>query len=789
VRRCGVWLILVTASHLVNGAVIPPPQRGFAQNVGQYSSDILFALDDRILYKDRVQLSAGLTIQFVNANPSTVVTGQNPRDFPLNLYIGTDPKQWHENVPHFKTVHYAQIYPGIDIDCNAEFVPGGGMPAFRVYVKSGADPTQVAMRVLADASANIYNFPLGNLVAYQTTGTLKTAVSVKLVAIDQNSFRLDVGAYDASLPLTVELGDPFSSPLQQESITVGHDNSVISSGYVFFGNPRYSYVAKSLPDGTTVFISLFNEVRTAFLVADPKGNMTMAGDFGSSLTPGVTADAPRSKANSDSDGWLGRFNSAGNLLSATYTGGLPTGLALDPDGSVYFSTSSSVTKWVPLNTQFAFTASVGNVVALATNAKGQLAFVATGSKGQPTTPGAVRNGYEGPWTQYVGRLDRSTGALQMATYLPIIGSNVGFQSRQVQTSLALAPGGDLWIASQILFYDTGGTAQTLVAVSGDGSRVLDSESVTYFPRLAFDPDGNVLLAVAGFYLNLPTTLDASLRVACPNLGGLYVAKKAPDGSVLYATYVNVTGPIVAFEGFDRLFVNPDYYDLNLLQVDLSTPARAGIACLVSPAIKLSLESYAPGELVTISGNGLGPLQPVNAAVSADGTVPVQLAGVQVLVNHVAMPLVSVQQGVITFYLPEDTPVSFSFFPLDIRSGDKLIASTSIGLSSARRFAVLTWDGSGQGPAAAINQDGTFNASSPAPADSAVAIFGIGTTPPSSVYVGSDLVSVEYAGPAPGLVPGVKQINLRMPKSPQVHGPSRLYISPGAPQAAVFLNIR
>lgn len=138
--RAAVWLVLFIAPRIVYGVVTPSPlQRGFEQNVGQYGSDILFALDARILYKNRVQLIPDISMQFANGNPFAVVSGQAPKPYPLNLYMGSDPKRWRENVSHFGTVRYAQIYPGIDLECNT-FNQGDGLPAFRFIVSPGANP-------------------------------------------------------------------------------------------------------------------------------------------------------------------------------------------------------------------------------------------------------------------------------------------------------------------------------------------------------------------------------------------------------------------------------------------------------------------------------------------------------------------------------------------------------------------------------------------------------------------------------------------------------------------------
>src|SRR5258708_7680232 len=64
------WLIWLLTAGIAGGKVFPLPERGFEQNLGQYGSHVLFALDQRILYPDRVQFASSLTVQFAGANPS-----------------------------------------------------------------------------------------------------------------------------------------------------------------------------------------------------------------------------------------------------------------------------------------------------------------------------------------------------------------------------------------------------------------------------------------------------------------------------------------------------------------------------------------------------------------------------------------------------------------------------------------------------------------------------------------------------------------------------------------------
>jgi uncharacterized protein (TIGR03437 family) len=790
--RLPACLVALTIGFAAPGQTltVTTPQPGFEQNLGQYASDVLFALDQRVFYANRVQLVTGLSLQFVNANATVAVTGQAPRGFPLNLYFGSDSKKWLENVPHFKTVHYAQVYPGVDVDFNADRVPGGGTPFVQITVDPGANPAQIVMSLLGDQAVYWYLYSNG-LAAYQSVGGSKSTVSVNFVSVNQNSFQPVLGSFDSSLPVVIEFGDPYCSCLNWSRINLESDNSWALAG-TYYSSTWQTFVANARADGTPVFLSFFDSVVPGWVVADQKGNVTLAGGLqvGSLSNAPVTPDAPLATPASPrrnsliTDVWVGRFDATGKLVSSTYTG-FGNAFALDADGSVYFSTPASVNKWIPGQSHFGFSSPVADVIALATNQQGELAFAANGSAGEYTTAGAVKSNYEGPWTEYFGKLNPISGALLMATFVAVIGSNSSIFA--VSASLGLAPGGGLWLASDFSF-PAGAVGHTLVAVSGDGTRVLDAEALHGSAEIAFDADGNALVAMVSDFAGSPVTFSA----ACNSGVNLYFIKRAPDGSLLYATYLQAFSASFILNGPEQLLV--DYYSNTFVGISLSPPTHPEIACLISPASRGPLVNLAPGDLVTVLGYEIGPAQASYATFDAKDQLPTQLAGDSVTLNGVAMPLVSAQQGEITFYLPETAPPGNA--QLQVQNSGAAVAGPSLYVGADPQFAVFSADGSGSGPVAGVNEDGTLNADIGAPAGSVVSIFGIGTTPPLSVFVESSSggivrATVEYSGPAPGLVPGVKQINLRLPAGyapPRGTSYGRLYISPEPPSPqAVYIR--
>ena len=108
-----------------------------------------------------------------------------------------------------------------------------------------------------------------------------------------------------------------------------------------------------------------------------------------------------------------------------------------------------------------------------------------------------------------------------------------------------------------------------------------------------------------------------------------------------------------------------------------------------------------------------------------------------------------------------------------------VASVGVGATAPGLFSL---SGTGQGQAAALNQDGTVNGpGNPAARGSVIVLYGTGagqTSPPGvdgrpavalskpnaaiSVTIASQDAQVLYAGAAPGLVEGVIQVNAVIP---------------------------
>jgi uncharacterized protein (TIGR03437 family) len=238
------------------------------------------------------------------------------------------------------------------------------------------------------------------------------------------------------------------------------------------------------------------------------------------------------------------------------------------------------------------------------------------------------------------------------------------------------------------------------------------------------------------------------------------------------------------------------------------PEVPGIASVVDSA-SYSSGVVAPGELVTIFGNSIGPALPAAASVDPhSGKLPLSLGGYQVTFDGQAAPWLYGSTGqinaVVPFEVAGHATVQMAITPAN---GQGLITTLTVEASNPSIFSA---NASGTGQGAVINGDMTRNsASNPAPRGSVVSIFvtGAGVTKPASVdgvltsavnpplvaqpvtvTMGGQTAAVLYQGAAPGLVAGISQINAQVPTNIPV-GPSiPVTITVGAEQSRNSVTI-
>ena len=211
------------------------------------------------------------------------------------------------------------------------------------------------------------------------------------------------------------------------------------------------------------------------------------------------------------------------------------------------------------------------------------------------------------------------------------------------------------------------------------------------------------------------------------------------------------------------------------------PAVSGIVSAAS----YESAGFAPGTIVTVFGNLLGPQTGAVFSVNSNGTIDTTLGGTTVKVEGIPAALLFAQNGQVNMILPYSLNTTGEAY-VEVTYNDATSVQFNIPLAPAA-VQIFTADASGSGPGSILNQDFSINsASNPAAPGSVVMVYGTGggavnpvvnagsvagatlswITSQYSATVNGEAATVLYAGSAPGLVYGVYQFNVQLPADVQ-----------------------
>ena len=222
-------------------------------------------------------------------------------------------------------------------------------------------------------------------------------------------------------------------------------------------------------------------------------------------------------------------------------------------------------------------------------------------------------------------------------------------------------------------------------------------------------------------------------------------------------------------------------------------------------------AIAPGQMVVVWGSHLGPDTAALLGLDSNGLVSTSTGGVRILFDGVPAPMVYAQATQCSAVVPYFGAIkATTHVQLEYQGVRSLPVEFPVGATAPGLF---TMDFSGKGQGAILNQDGVTRNSAAAPAHPGTVVVlwgtGEGITDPAgvdgrpavdvrpkpvaavSVQIGGLPAVVEYAGAAPGAIPGLFQINARI--SPNVTPgdsvPVRVQVGNLSSQPGVTVAIR
>ncbi len=347
------------------------------------------------------------------------------------------------------------------------------------------------------------------------------------------------------------------------------------------------------------------------------------------------------------------------------------------------------------------------------------------------------------------------------------------------------------------------TAGTLDCSQGDGIVCLDENIIQYANSVS---QPNMILV--GLNTDNPATSNAPANTTFYSLG------QTAMNSAAQSVYSQFAAANESFGGFAIHNYRDSYLNGSLsgwpaTNAVFGAPAPQFSASGVTNAASLQGDSIAPGEVITISGQNLGPGLPLGMQV-VNGTVTTHLGGVRVLFNGTPGPVLFAYSNQVTAIVPFELEGPSVSIQVEY-SG---ITSDPVSMSVAESApGIFTVNGSGTGPIVAWNQDGSINSSAnPAAPGSVVSMLVTGggqTTPagidglinmnpdslaalalPMRALIGGKPATVASAGNTVGFVAGIVQVSLVVPSDLSAGAHMvRIYIGPGETQYDVTIAVQ
>jgi uncharacterized protein (TIGR03437 family) len=306
---------------------------------------------------------------------------------------------------------------------------------------------------------------------------------------------------------------------------------------------------------------------------------------------------------------------------------------------------------------------------------------------------------------------------------------------------------------------------------GDNGPATSAE--LYYPNaVAVDAGGNLYIVDSDRVYKVSNGIISTVAGnGMSGAGGDYGAATSAAFFQPSAVAVDSAGSVyIADSGNNRVRV--------LIPTGSSTPP---VVTSVTNAASNLAGSIALGEIVVLSGVGLGPAQITSASVGGDGLYDAQWSGTSVKFNGTPTPILYTWAGQIGAIVPYEVTGATAQVTVAYQGQTSGPLTVAVAGSAPGLF---TLNSTGWGQAAAVNQDGSINtALTPAPIGSFISLYATGegqTSPagidgkpasdsppapvlPVSVTIGGVTVSnLQYAGGAPGEVSGMLQINVQIP---------------------------
>ena len=533
---------------------------------------------------DAGQSPAILHMHLAGATQTTSPAGLDRLPGISNYFTGSNPQNWHTDIPTYSRIRYANAYPGIDLVYHGN----QGQLEFDFVVQPGANPNQIVLDVSSSdstqtaavshslridsqgdlvISANDREIRFHKPLLYQqaATGGQKKIVDGSFLLTNDHTIGFQISSYDHSRPLVIDPVLAYSTLLGGSNSSSGAAIALDEDGYAYVVGSTAStdfpvtsgayqttppppiqvdsliFVTKLNKNGSALVYSTFlgNGFGTGIALDAQKNAYITGVSYGAGFP--TTPHAFQPSINGGSDVVVAKLSASGSdLLYGTYLGGSSdefnsfASVAVDVHGNAYITGNTSSPDF-PVTPHAFQTTYIG----AGDNSFGGVPQDAFVTKLNPTGTALVYSTFLGG-----SDFDEATGiAVDVAGHAFVTGHTLSTDFPTTPGSLqSVSPGAPLSgdDNSFVTKFAVNGSALVYSTYLGGGNCNGGSEySIRY--SIVLDPSNNAYLTGDTQCSDFPVTPHA-FQTTLHGQANAYVSKLNPSGSALvYSTFLGGSG--------------------------------------------------------------------------------------------------------------------------------------------------------------------------------------------------------------------------------------------------------
>lgn len=228
---------------------------------------------EQISSSQKTVKSTQIKLQWLGSNPNIQPTSVQPLPGVVNYFVGSNPQQWHQDIPTYAQVKYSSLYPGIDL----VYYGNQGQLEYDLVVAPGADPNLIKLKLegaqqleIDDQGQLLVHTSSGVLqqqkpIVYQVINGQKQLVESKYLLSKQQEVEIALASYDSHEPLVIDPVLVYSTYLGGTRLDTGRQIAVdiLGNAYIIGETSSVNFPTKNAYQSTNrgfgnVFVTKLN---------------------------------------------------------------------------------------------------------------------------------------------------------------------------------------------------------------------------------------------------------------------------------------------------------------------------------------------------------------------------------------------------------------------------------------------------------------------------------------------------------------------------------------------------